>query len=266
MNVLGIDIGGSGIKGAIVDTETGQALTEPHRVKTPEPATPDAVIAACARLLEHFSWSGPIGVGFPGVVKAGTIHTAANLDKSCIGVNFRELLEKRTGCPSALLNDADAVGLAETQFGAGREFDYEVALVITLGTGIGSALIVGNHVVPNTEFGHVYYKDKVIWEKYAADSARKREDLTWPEWGKRVNKLLKEMVRLMWPDLIIIGGGASKRFSRFEDQLTVNVPVVPAQLLNMAGIFGAALYVEQALATEPLVHHPQEPIKLLHPA
>jgi polyphosphate glucokinase len=239
MHVLGIDIGGTGIKGAPVDTATGKLLSDRHRILTPHPATPDAVASVCAEIVKHFGWKGPIGAGLPAVVQHGVVRTAANIDQGWIGVDATKLLAEKTGCSVGLVNDADAAGLAEARFGAGKGKTGTV-LLLTLGTGIGSALFVDGKLVPNTELGHLHLKKKEL-EHRAADSVRTREDLSWSEWGKRLNKVLVYLDRIFWPDLIILGGGASKKLDKFSSAFTLKTEVVAAQLLNEAGIVGAAL-------------------------
>lgn len=239
MNALGIDVGGSGIKGAIVDLEKGTLITERHRIDTPQPATPKAVSATVGKLVEHFSWEGPIGVGFPAAILNGVAQTASNIDKKWIGTSIEESFKKTTGCPVKAVNDADAAGLAEAVFGAGKGKEGLV-LLLTIGTGIGSAFINNGVLVPNSELGHLKFKGDIA-ERYAADSARKREDLGWKEWGNRFNEYLHHVHRLFYPNLIILGGGASKKFEKYKEKLDVPVEVIPAQLLNQAGIVGAAL-------------------------
>jgi polyphosphate glucokinase len=240
--ILGIDIGGSGIKGAPVDTSTGTLLQERYRIETPQPATPKAVIETAAAVAKHFDWKGPIGVGFPAVVKEGVIFTAANIDKSWIGENAAEGLLRATDATKvAVMNDADVAGMAEMRFGAGVG-ENGLVLMITLGTGIGTALFLSGKLVPNTELGHIELRGREA-EEYAAESAREREDLSWEKWAKRVDRYLDAMQRLFWPDLIIIGGGVSKQHDRFFPLLTTaeRVRIVPATLRNEAGIVGAAL-------------------------
>lgn len=239
MNVLGIDIGGSGIKGAPVDTTTGDLLAERHRIPTPQPATPQAMAETVAQVAAHFAWKGPVGCGFPAAIRQGVVLTAANIDPSWIGVNADRLIEKATDCPATVGNDADVAGLAEMRLGAGKGNDG-VVFVITLGTGIGTGLFYKGVLVPNTELGHIELGGKNA-ERYAADSAREREDLKWDEWARRVDKYLLTMERLFWPDLFIIGGGVSRKHEKFLPLLTVKTKVVPAKLRNEAGIVGAAL-------------------------
>ena len=245
MNVFGLDIGGSGIKGAVVDAGSGELLSERVRVGTPEGARPDDVVAACVEVVSRAGWEGPVGCGFPGVVKGGVIHTAANVGDEFIGFDLAERLEGELGQPARVVNDADAAGLAEIRWGAGRGAEG-VVLMLTLGTGIGTALFVGGKLVPNTELGHVELRGQDA-ERYAADRARKVEDLSWEEWARRVGEYLVMMENLFWPDLIIVGGGVSKKSEKFLPRIVTRTKVVPAQMLNAAGIAGAALaYVPEA--------------------
>ena len=239
MQALGIDIGGSGIKGAPVDTETGNLLSERFRIPTPQPATPAAMIAVTAEVVRHFDWQGPIGCGFPAVVRGGEVFTAANIDPSWIGVRIEDELQRAVGVPVRVINDADAAGLAEMRWGAGKGRGG-VVLIVTLGTGIGSGLFVDGKLVPNTELGHVEIRGKEA-EDRAADSVRERKGLTWKRWAKRVDEYLDTMERLLWPDLIIIGGGVSADAAKFLPYLSSRTDIVPAQMLNNAGIAGAAL-------------------------
>ena len=239
MEVLGLDIGGSGIKGALVDLDSGALLTERFRIPTPQPATPAAVIAVAAEVVQHFNWSGPIGCGFPAAIKSGTVQTAANIDPTWIGVRIEDEMRSVIGQPVRVLNDADAAGLAEMRWGAGRDHPG-VVLILTFGTGIGSALFVDGRIVPNTEFGHIEVRGKEA-EHRAADSVRERKNLSWKDWAKRVDEYLDTLEKLVWPDLIIVGGGASNFASKFVPLLTARAPIVPAEMLNNAGIAGAAL-------------------------
>jgi polyphosphate glucokinase len=214
-------------------------LTERHRLPTPQPSTPQAVIETMAELVNYFGWRGPIGCGFPGVVKDGVTHTAANVSEKWVGVNLREALEDITQSRVVVVNDADAAGLAEMRCGAGRG-EGGVVLVITLGTGIGTALFTGGHLLPNAEFGHLEIRGQEA-EDWAAAIVREEAELSWKKWGKRVNKYLRVMEDLFWPDLIIIGGGISKQHDKFFPYLTLHTRVVPAEMRNEAGIVGAAL-------------------------
>ncbi len=244
MDILGIDIGGSGIKGAIVNTKTGELKTERHRIATPQPATPQVIADTVRKFAEHFSWSGVIGCGFPALVQNGKIMTASNIDKSNININIEKLFSQTTGCEVYVLNDADAAGIAEANFGGGKETEGLI-LLLTIGTGIGSALILDGKVVPNSEFGHLLLANGMIAEKYAADSARKRDKLKWDEWALRFDEYLSYIEQLTNPDLIILGGGAAKKFEKFSEYLNPKAPVKPAKLLNLAGIIGAAIYASQ---------------------
>jgi polyphosphate glucokinase len=238
-SVLGIDVGGSGIKGAPVDVGTGQLLAERLRIATPQPSTPEAVAETVKEVVTHFGGTGPIGCTLPSVVQNGVVRTAANIDPSWIGTEGRQLLETTIGRPVTLLNDADAAGLAEMRFGAGVG-RQGVVIVVTLGTGIGSALFVDGRLVPNTELGHMEIRGKDA-EHRAAASVRERRDLPWHKWATYVDEFLDRLEALFWPDLVIIGGGVSSKFDRFGPLLTSRVPVVPASLGNEAGIVGAAL-------------------------
>ena len=239
MQVLGIDIGGSGIKGGIVDIETGELLGERQRIETPQPATPQAVAETINELVKHFNWSGKIGCGFPAVIQHGVAKTAANIDVTWIGANVQEIITSITRCPTTVVNDADAAGLAEMKFGVGKDING-VVLLLTVGTGIGSALFNDGILVPNTEYGHFYYKDTVA-EKYCADSVRKQLDLGWDEWAKRFNNYLRHLERVINPELFIIGGGVSKKQDKFAHLLSLSTEVKIAQLENNAGIIGAAV-------------------------
>ena len=239
MNVFGIDVGGSGIKGAPVDTASGELVTERLKIKTPHPATPEAIVETAVEVVRRSEWDGPIGCGFPAVVKDGVVQTAANIDKSAIGFDMLKALESELHTPVSVVNDADAAGLAEMRWGAGRDEDG-VVLMLTLGTGIGTSLFVGGRLVPNTEFGHIEIRGKDA-EHRAAESARKREDLSWKEYAKRLDEYLHRIEFLLWPDLIIIGGGISKKSEKFFPHLTPRTKVVAAEMHNDAGIAGAAL-------------------------
>ncbi len=228
------------MKAAVVDTTTGEFETEKHRIETPQPATPKAMADVVRQLTEHFEWSGPVGVGFPGVVKEGIIRTAANLHKDWIDVDGDALFTKASGCDVVMVNDADAAGLAEARFGAGKDVSG-VVILLTLGTGIGSAVMVDGTLVPNTEFGHLVLDGKIA-EDRASSRAKDDLDLSYKQWGKELSVVLQEIEKLFWPSLFILGGGISKSFHKFEDHLhDVRTPVVPAERLNRAGIVGAAL-------------------------
>jgi polyphosphate glucokinase len=239
MEVLGLDIGGTGIKGALVDTDSGEMLTERYRLLTPQPATPKAMIATMGEIVNHFDWRGPVGSGFPSAVKNGVVLMAANVSNKWVGFNLEEALRELTGCDVVVLNDADAAGLAEMRFGAGRGQDG-VVLIITLGTGIGVSLFVGGQLVPNLELGHIEIGGKDA-DDWASAITREQENLSWKKWAKRVNKYLMTMEHLLWPDLIIVGGGVSKKHDKFFPYLTTQTRVVPAEMRNQAGIVGAAM-------------------------
>lgn len=239
MNILGIDVGGSGIKGAPVDTNTGKLLGERLRIKTPDGADPEPVAEVVAEIARSFNWNGPIGIGFPAPIKSGVAMMAANVSKEWVGTNADELLTKVTGCPCTVMNDADAAGLAEMKFGAGKGHQGTV-IMITLGTGIGTAIFYKGSLLPNTEFGHLDMKGKDA-EHRASDAARQRDDLSWKKYAKRLSKYLTAMEKLFWPDLFIIGGGISKHSEKYLPLLKIQTPAVPAQFLNEAGIVGASL-------------------------
>jgi polyphosphate glucokinase len=242
---LGIDIGGTGIKGAPVDTAKGELIAPRFRVPTPQPATPDAVAEVVADVAAHFDWTGAFGAAFPAVVKAGIVQTAVNIDPAWIGCDVRQLLASACGTPPVVvLNDADAAGIAEMEFGAGRGRRDTVA-VVTLGTGIGSAVFTEGVLVPNTELGHIVIRGKDA-ELRAADSVRERKQLSWSAWAERLDEYLHQLEALLQPDLIIVGGGVSKRHDRFLPRLHTRAECVPAQLQNEAGIVGAAVKSSRA--------------------
>ena len=239
---LGIDIGGSGIKAAPVDVRTGEFTDERYRVPTPKPSTPDAVAKTVAKCIARFS-PGPktaIGVAFPGVIQDGVVKTASNVDDAWLGTNLRDIIRDYAGHDVFVLNDADAAGYGEFKFGVAHGRDG-VVLMTTLGTGIGTALIVDGHLVPNTEMGHIQIDGEVA-EVIAADSARARLDLDWEAWTKNLQLYYSEMEKLLWPDLIVVGGGVSKSHHMFLPHLTLRSTIVPADLRNGAGIVGAAAW------------------------
>ena len=261
MIALGIDIGGSGIKGAPVDLERGTLVADRFRVATHKSHKPAPMADQVREIAAHFHWHGPIGAAFPAVVKAGVTHTAATVDKSWIGTNAAALLSDATGCPVHLVNDADAAGIAEMRFGAGKD-RQGVVFVLTLGTGIGSAVFVNGTLMPNTELGHLEMTTRVRGtleaEHYAADRIRKAEKLTWPEWGARVNEYLAMLEALFAPDLFILGGGVSKKHKKLLPHLSTRAHVVPATLRNDAGIVGAALAAAEGAS--PAAKAESEPI------
>ena len=240
MQILGIDVGGSGIKGAPVDTETGKLLGERIRIKTPDKAEPEPVAEVAAQIAQSFDWKKSIGIGFPAPIKNGIVMMAANVSEKWIGINADELFTSITGCPCKVGNDADVAGLAEMTFGAGKDQTGTV-IMVTLGTGIGTAIFSNGQLLPNTEFGHLEINGKDA-EARASDAARQRDDLSWKKYAKRLNRYMMTMERLFWPDLFIIGGGISKVHEKFIPLLTVQAKVVPAQFQNEAGIVGAALF------------------------
>ncbi len=241
MEILGIDVGGSGIKGAIVNTRKGELVTERYRIPTPKPATPAAVIETIEAVINKFDWHGPVGCGFPAAVKNEIVKTASNIDNSWIGVNASARIEEKTGCPAHLVNDVDAAGFAEAEFGAGKDCCGTIFMA-AFGTGIGTAVFHNQQLVPNTELGHIPLRGMAA-EDYAANSIREKEGLNWEEWGGRVNEYLQLIEALFWPDLIIIGGGVSKNFDEFESYIKIESKIVPAESRNNAGIIGAALAV-----------------------
>jgi len=244
-SLLGIDIGGSGIKGALVNPETGELLTERYRLETPQPSTPDAVARTVAKIVTFFDYRGVVGCTFPAIVKRGVTLSAANVDAGWIGLDADALLTQATGCEVHLLNDADAAGRAEMTFGAGKGRGG-VVIMLTFGTGIGSALFHDGKLVPNTEFGHLFLSEGQEAEAWASDRARKDEELNWKRWGKRVDSYLKHLEFIFSPDLLILGGGVSKKSDKFMEFLDLHTPVVPAALRNEAGIAGAALWAARA--------------------
>ncbi len=241
--VIGVDIGGTGVKAALVDLDRGELASERLRIETPHPATPEAVTDVVDELVAELGGAPAIGVTVPAVVQSGVVRTAANIDDSWVGADAGKLFGERLGVPCTVLNDADAAGIAEMRFGAGRGRDG-VVIVVTLGTGIGSALFAGGVLVPNTELGHLEFKGDDA-EKYAAGLVREREDLSWKHWGHRVGRYLRMLDHLFSPELLIIGGGVSKKFTHYDgyirDKMDRDTEVVPAQTLNAAGIVGAAL-------------------------
>lgn len=249
MRILGIDVGGSGIKGAVVDTVKGEMLTERHRIPTPQPATPQAVADTIKALVDHFNWKGPIGCGFPAAIQHGVAKTAANVDNTFIDTNIEALFAEVTGVDVYCVNDADAAGMAEFKFGHGAYLDDPsirdgTVIFVAVGTGLGTAIFTHGQLLPNTELGHIYLDNGEEAELFASDAARKRNELKWKQWAPRFNHYLSTMEALLWPDLFILGGGASKKMEKFESLLDLNTPVVAASLLNEAGIIGAAVYAD----------------------
>lgn len=246
---LGVDIGGSGIKGARVDLATGALIGDRFRHKTPQPSTPDSVVDTVAAVLAHLQWQGPLGCTFPGVVKAGRVLTAANVDPSWVDTDAAALLGARTGDRVTVANDADAAGVAEARYGAAAGV-RGVVLLLTLGTGIGSALLLDGILVPNSELGHLEVDGEEA-EARASDAAREREDLSWHRWSRRLSAVLARYEALLWPDLIILGGGVIKQQEHWLPLLECRTRVVPAALANTAGIVGAALLDAEAGQNRP---------------
>ncbi|MBK9736703.1 MAG: ROK family protein [Saprospiraceae bacterium] len=240
MEVLGIDVGGTGIKGNIVDTDTGALIGEKFKIKTPTPATPEAIIECLKQMVEQFKWHGKkIGIGFPSVIKNGYSLTASNIDPAFINYHINHEFSLALGCDVKVVNDADAAGIAEITYGKGKGVNGLV-IFITLGTGIGSAVFYNGQLLGNTELGHLKYK-KSIFEKYASNSARELKHLGWKKWAKELNVYLNHLDLLLSPQLILIGGGVSKFFDQYTQYLDVKTKVDNAALFNDAGIVGAAM-------------------------
>ncbi len=241
MRAFGVDIGGTGIKGALVDTATGKLVTERKRILTPHPATPEAVAEVVAQLVHDAGWTGDVGATFPAVIKNGVARSAANVDPSWIGTDADKVFTEavKGAGEVTVLNDADAAGLAEDRFGAAKDVDG-VVIMLTFGTGIGSALIMNGVLVPNTELGHLEL-DGYDAETRAAASVRDEHGMSYKKWAQRVNHYMQHVERLFTPDLFVVGGGVSKNSDKWVPLLELNTKVVPAQLLNEAGIVGAAV-------------------------
>ncbi|KAB5488230.1 MULTISPECIES: polyphosphate--glucose phosphotransferase [Flagellimonas] len=240
MEILGIDIGGSGIKGALVNAETGEMLTERFRIPTPKSKKPQAMAKVVAQIVEHFNYNGPVGCGFPSIVKNGVCMSPGNLHKSWVGVNIDELFTEATGQEFTVLNDADAAGYASMNYGVGKGKNGLV-IMITIGTGLGSGAFFNGVLIPNFELGQIPYKKHKKIESWAAASAKDREDLNFEKWGKRFNKFLNFVELIVCPDFIIVGGGTSKNWDEFSHLIKIETPVVKAELMNHAGIIGAAV-------------------------
>lgn len=243
MKILGLDIGGTGIKGAVVNTKKGELITDRLRIPTPNPPTPNNIIETVIELVNEFDWKGPIGCGFPAAVRHEIVMTASNIDKSWIGMNASKVIEKATGCPTHLINDVDAAGMAEMKFGAGRN-QKGTTIMVAAGTGIGTALFIDKHLVPNTEMGFIMVNG-MAGEHYAANSVRVAEELSMKKWTKRLNEYLQRLESLFWPDLFIMGGGISKDFEKYEKHFKLDTKIVPAESRNHAGIIGAALAAKE---------------------
>lgn len=243
---FGIDVGGSGIKGAIVDLDTGEFVGERHKIATPQPATPEAVAETITAIIEHFGWDGPVGITLPSVMKHQVARSAANVDQQWIGTDTQELFGRHLpGREVTVLNDADAAGLAEVEFGA-AEAREGAAIFLTLGTGIGSAFLLEGKLFPNTELGHMIVGKKEA-EKQASSAVKDKKDLSYKDWAKRVNTVLEEYEKLFNPDVFLIGGGISRKFDKWSGYLTLETPVMPAKLRNRAGIVGAALAAQRGV-------------------
>lgn len=242
--ILGIDVGASGVKGALVDVNNGKLSGERFRVPTPQPSTPEALAGAIAEIVAFFDYKGPIGCGFPAIVKKGTALSAANIDKSWIGTSIEQTFGNACACPVFATNDADAAGIAEMKFGVGKG-EEGVAILITIGTGLGTVIFNKGVMLPNTELGHLIWKHGQAAERYCSSGARERLKISRKEWAERFNEYLQHLDFLFSPDLFILGGGESKFFEQFKDQLQVNARVTPAKLLNNAGIIGAAVYAAE---------------------
>jgi len=246
MSILGIDVGGSAIKGALIDPETGQFLSERYRIATDEICTPDQMGSIVKDIMDHFEYSNVIGIGFPAPIKNNIAKMAANIHQDWIGKNVVNVFQSATNCESHVINDADAAGLAEIRFGAGRDRLKGVILMVTLGTGIGSAVFVNGELLPNCEFGHLQIRGKDA-ERRASDAVRKQKNLSWKAWASRLQEYFDWMEKLISPDLIIVGGGVSKKSDKFLPYLELECEIKPAVLLNEAGIIGAACYAGDQL-------------------
>lgn len=245
--ILGIDVGATGIKGGLVDIKAGEMLTERHRFDTPHPATPKAMAKTVQQLVDYFNYKGVVGVGFPAIVRRGVAGSASNIDNSWIGTSITKTFTDKTGLKFFALNDADAAGVAAMKFGAAKKHAKDgTVLMITIGTGLGGALFVNGQLMPNLEIGQIYLKnDKEVAERFISNKIRKEEEMDWKTFGKRFNKFLQHVDFVFNPDLIVLGGGASKSFDEFKDQLNVFAEVVPAELRNTAGTIGAAVYAHE---------------------
>lgn len=250
MRLLGIDIGGTAIKSAIVETETGALCDARQRVATPRPATPAALASVLKAQIALHGWQGSVGIGFPAAIQHGVARTAANIDAAFIDLPVADYFSQVTGQACFVANDADVAGMAEMRFGSGREYTGQeagVVLIVTIGTGLGTAIFSGGRLLPNTELGHIFLDNGAEAERYASETVRVTQGLGWRAWGGRLNRYLCAMERLLWPDLVILGGGVSARLDKFAPLLTLRAPVVAANFLNSAGIVGAALMAESRL-------------------
>ena len=252
--VLGIDVGATGIKGAIVDITEGDFISERIKYPTPNPSSIENVLDVIGNIIKDLEWEGkPFGVGFPSVIKGGICNTASNIDKSWIGFNLLQELRQRFTQNAILINDADAAGYAELEYG--NLVDKQgIVILLTLGTGIGSAVFHDGILMPNTEFGHLNYK-KSVTEKYASNKAREDKGLTWKEWGKELDAVINHINFIFSPDLFILGGGISKKYHKYNEFLRLRHKIVPAKLLNKAGIVGAALAMHKELMEKGVLHN-----------
>lgn len=250
MNILGIDIGGTGIKAAMVDTQSGALLDERTRIDTPRPATPEAIADALVEIVSERGWTGPVGIGFPAVIRQGVSRTAANIDSAFVNFPITGYFSEQLKRAVHVANDADVAGLAEMRFGAGRN-QNGVVLIITIGTGLGTALFHRGVLLPSTELGHIFLENGQEAERYASEAVRVTQGLSWKEWGERFNLYLTSMEKFLWPDLIILGGGVSEQWPEFSPLLKTAAPVVAARFFNQAGIVGAALFAREALINSP---------------
>ncbi len=239
MEIIGIDIGATGIKAAIVDTEKGEFLTERKKLDTPIGGKPKDILKVIKRLVDHFEWKGKIGCGFPGIIKDGVVKSTANISKTWMNMPVSEYFSKETGCSFSVANDADLAGLAAVSFGKGKGV-MGTLIFITIGTGLGSGIFLDGKLVPNTEMGHLYYK-KSVFEHYASNSARKKKEMSWAVWAKELSAFLNHLDLLFSPNMILLGGGVSKKFDEWGKYLDTSVNVSAADLQNDAGIIGAAM-------------------------
>ncbi len=240
MEILGIDIGGSSLKGALVDVETGKLLTKTHRIPTPDNREPVEMAAAVKQMLEHFKYNGIVGCGFPTIIKKGICKDQGNLSRKWLDVNVEELFEKVTGSDFTIVNDADAAGLAEVKFGAGKDEDGFI-LMVTVGTGLGSGAYLHGELIPNFELGQIPYKEFTKIEEWAASAVKTSENLSYKDWAYRFNIFLNHVHTILNPDLIIVGGGISDNWNDFSEFINVDTRVIPAKLRNNSGILGAAI-------------------------
>ncbi|GAL66136.1 polyphosphate--glucose phosphotransferase [Jejuia pallidilutea] len=242
MEILGIDIGGTGMKGALVDTKTGKLTTERFRVPTPKSRKPEDMATVFKTIVAHFNYKGPVGCGFPTITQHGVCKSVGNLHPSWLNVNIKELFSKACGLPVTVINDADAAGFAVMNYGIGKG-EKGLVVIITIGTGLGSGAFYNGKLIPNFELGQIPYKKHMKIEQWAAASVKKRKNLSYKKWAKRFNTFLKLVEIIICPDLIILGGGTSKKYGKFKKWIKINTPVKAAHLGNHAGIIGAATAV-----------------------